>query len=184
MADARVIPIDGGRPGRRTSAADAVAAGATRASGERARRRRVSPLLDPEVAEPVGEQPEPERPARSAPRTPAAATPKTARSGSRRTSTPRARPPGPDPAEMAGSLEAATAPEAASSVDALPAGEPPGEWEQKVAGALAFLRRRITGEVEVDEFGFDPELTDTVLLRLMQPLYDKYFRVEVRGLEN
>jgi len=59
-----------------------------------------------------------------------------------------------------------------------------GEWERKAAAGLAFLRRRLTGEVEVDEFGFDPELTDKVLLALMRPLYEKYFRVETRGLEN
>jgi 1-acyl-sn-glycerol-3-phosphate acyltransferase len=58
------------------------------------------------------------------------------------------------------------------------------ELERKVAGALAFVRRRITGEAEVDDFGFDPELTDQVLLTLLRPLYDRYFRVEVRGLEN
>src|SRR4029079_15601397 len=58
------------------------------------------------------------------------------------------------------------------------------DLERKVAGALAFVRRRITGEAEVDDFGFDPELTDQVLLALMRPLYEKYFRVEVRGLEN
>jgi len=66
---------------------------------------------------------------------------------------------------------------------------PPGErleeeWERKLAGVLAFVRRRLTGDVEIDEFGFDPELTDKVLLAMMRPLYDKYFRVETRGLEN
>ena len=30
------------------------------------------------------------------------------------------------------------------------------EWERRVAGAMAFLRRRVTGEYDVDEFGFDP----------------------------
>ncbi|MBO3745750.1 acyltransferase family protein [Streptosporangiaceae bacterium NEAU-GS5] len=49
---------------------------------------------------------------------------------------------------------------------------------------LAFLRRRITGEYEVDEFGFDPELNDRVLLNLVRPLYRKWFRVEVSGLEH
>jgi 1-acyl-sn-glycerol-3-phosphate acyltransferase len=49
---------------------------------------------------------------------------------------------------------------------------------------LAFVRRRLTGDVEVDEFGFDPELTDHVLLALLRPLYEHYFRVEVRGIEN
>jgi 1-acyl-sn-glycerol-3-phosphate acyltransferase len=63
-------------------------------------------------------------------------------------------------------------------------GEAPGEtWERRAARGLAFLRRRITGEYEVDEFGFDPDLTDTVLLNLVRPLYERYFRVEARGLE-
>ena len=50
--------------------------------------------------------------------------------------------------------------------------------------ALAFLRRRLTGDYEVDDFGFDPDLTDHVLLPLLRPLYEKWFRVETRGLEN
>ena len=58
------------------------------------------------------------------------------------------------------------------------------EWERRLADALAFLRRRITGDYEVDEFGFDPELTDTVLAAAFRPLYDRWFRVETRGLEN
>ncbi|MFJ8231916.1 lysophospholipid acyltransferase family protein [Streptomyces sp. NPDC094448] len=57
-------------------------------------------------------------------------------------------------------------------------------WERKLAGGLAFLRRRVTGEYEVDEFGYDKELTDQVLMSLLRPLYDKYFRVEVKGIEN
>jgi 1-acyl-sn-glycerol-3-phosphate acyltransferase len=56
--------------------------------------------------------------------------------------------------------------------------------EQRVAEALAFLRRRITGDYEVDEFGFDPELQDRVLLEPFRVLYEKWFRVETRGLEN
>src|SRR3954449_6497408 len=58
------------------------------------------------------------------------------------------------------------------------------DWERKVAGALAFLRRRVTGEYPVDDFGFDPDLTEHVLLAGVRPLYDKYFRVETRGLDN
>jgi 1-acyl-sn-glycerol-3-phosphate acyltransferase len=58
------------------------------------------------------------------------------------------------------------------------------QWERRLAGALAFARRRITGDYPVDDFGFDSDLTDHVLLPLLRPLYDKYFRVEVRGIEN
>ncbi|WP_461024818.1 lysophospholipid acyltransferase family protein [Thalassiella azotivora] len=56
--------------------------------------------------------------------------------------------------------------------------------ERRVAEALAFLRRRLTGDYQVDEFGFDAEFTDTVVLTLLRPLYRHWFRVEVRGIEN
>ncbi|KQX58090.1 MULTISPECIES: lysophospholipid acyltransferase family protein [unclassified Streptomyces] len=59
-----------------------------------------------------------------------------------------------------------------------------GSWERRLAGGLSFLRRRITGEYEVDEFGYDEELTDQVLMSMLRPLYEKYFRVEVKGIEN
>ncbi|MCM2394031.1 lysophospholipid acyltransferase family protein [Streptomyces albipurpureus] len=57
-------------------------------------------------------------------------------------------------------------------------------WERRVASGLAFLRRRVTGDYEVDEFGYDKELTDQVLMSLVRPLYENYFRVEVKGIEN
>jgi 1-acyl-sn-glycerol-3-phosphate acyltransferase len=60
----------------------------------------------------------------------------------------------------------------------------PSEWEQKVARGLAFLRRRITGDYPIDDFGFDADLNDHVFMAGVRPLYDKYFRVEARGLEN
>ncbi len=59
-----------------------------------------------------------------------------------------------------------------------------GTWEHKLAGGLAFLRRRITGDYDVDEFGFDQDLTEHVFLPPLRPLYDKWFRVETRGLDN
>ncbi|MET0641682.1 MAG: hypothetical protein ABWZ36_04225, partial [Jiangellaceae bacterium] len=37
------------------------------------------------------------------------------------------------------------------------------DGDEKVEQALDFLRRRLTGDYEVDEFGFDEQLTDTVL---------------------
>ena len=129
MADARVIPLDGGSP-----AAQAVAAGASRASGEWTRRRRATPLIDPGAQPGPAEQPD-------------------------------------------GPPAAGQTPDEQTPED-LP------EWERKLAAALAFVRRRLTGEVEVDEFGFDPELTEHVLLAAVRPLYDKYFRVEVRGLDH
>ena len=133
MSDARVIPFDDGER-RRSAAADAVAAGADRASNERARRKRGNPLVTGPTA-------------------------------------------GEGIAPTAGDKPPAPAPDGAAELE-LP------EWERRVASALAFIRRRITGDVQVDEFGFDAELTEKVLLAGLRPLYEKYFRVEARGLEN
>jgi 1-acyl-sn-glycerol-3-phosphate acyltransferase len=57
------------------------------------------------------------------------------------------------------------------------------DWERRASRGLAFLRRRVTGDYEIDEFGFDRELTENVLLSMFRPLYERYFRVEARGLE-
>jgi len=57
-------------------------------------------------------------------------------------------------------------------------------WEQPAAELLAFLRRRVTGDFEVDDYGFDPEVTERFLLAAVRPLKEKWFRVEVRGAEN
>ncbi|SHE49245.1 lysophospholipid acyltransferase family protein [Streptoalloteichus hindustanus] len=66
-----------------------------------------------------------------------------------------------------------------------PAPSAPGsELERRLAEALAFLRRRLTGDYEVDEFGFDPDLTESVLLPPLRPLYEKWFRVETIGLHH
>ncbi|MEY3734373.1 MAG: hypothetical protein RL347_1732 [Actinomycetota bacterium] len=51
-------------------------------------------------------------------------------------------------------------------------------------GLIDFIRRRLTGEYSIDDFGFDEDLTDHVLIPLVRPLFDSWFRVEVRGLEN
>jgi 1-acyl-sn-glycerol-3-phosphate acyltransferase len=57
-------------------------------------------------------------------------------------------------------------------------------WDRRVAGALALLRTRLTGDYEVDEFGFDKQLTEAAFLPLLRPLYRSWFRVEVSGIEN
>jgi 1-acyl-sn-glycerol-3-phosphate acyltransferase len=53
-----------------------------------------------------------------------------------------------------------------------------------VRDLLEVARRRLVGDYEIDEFGFDPELTERILLPLVKPLYDYYWRVEWLGLEN
>jgi 1-acyl-sn-glycerol-3-phosphate acyltransferase len=59
--------------------------------------------------------------------------------------------------------------------------EPVLDWAEE---ALEFLRRRLTGEYQVDEFGHDPDLVEHVLAPLLRPLYRHWWRVEVRGLEH
>nr|WP_203973262.1 lysophospholipid acyltransferase family protein [Planotetraspora silvatica] len=61
---------------------------------------------------------------------------------------------------------------------------PAGSVDERLAELLALLRRRIAGDYEVDEFGFDPELNDKVLLELIRPLYRHWFRVETLGVDN
>ena len=55
---------------------------------------------------------------------------------------------------------------------------------RQVAVAAAFLRRRLAGDYTIDEFGFDPDLNDHLLLPVLRPLYDKWFRVQVSGLHH
>src|SRR3954462_13079204 len=58
----------------------------------------------------------------------------------------------------------------------------PPDWEEKLAGGLEFLQRRLTGEYETDEFGFDPDLADHVLLPVLRPIFERWFRADVSGL--
>ncbi|MGW9308744.1 lysophospholipid acyltransferase family protein [Saccharomonospora azurea] len=61
-----------------------------------------------------------------------------------------------------------------------------GESGQRLSpgGLLDFVRRRVSGDYEVDEFGFDAELTENVLLPLVRPLYERWFRVTTTGVDN
>lgn len=62
--------------------------------------------------------------------------------------------------------------------------EQPDIWDRRVAEALAFLRRRLSGGYEVDEFGFDPELTDHFFHPILRRLYRDWFRTEVFGAQH
>src|SRR4051794_32600968 len=62
--------------------------------------------------------------------------------------------------------------------------DPVDVWDQRVASGLAFLRRRLAGAYQVDEFGFDRELSDAVFHPMLRVLYRDWFRTEVFGVGN
>jgi 1-acyl-sn-glycerol-3-phosphate acyltransferase len=57
---------------------------------------------------------------------------------------------------------------------------PPNDLEK----ALAFLRRRLTGAYETDDFGFDHDLSKNVVMPALRPFFERYWRVEQRGTEH
>jgi len=57
-------------------------------------------------------------------------------------------------------------------------------WEPRLAEFLAFLRRRVSGDYAIDEYGFDQELTQRFFMAAARPIAEKWFRIEVRGVEN
>ena len=57
------------------------------------------------------------------------------------------------------------------------------DWEGRLATIIAALRKRLSGDFAVDEFGFDPQITE-ILTGAVEPLAEKWFRLEVRGIEN
>ena len=57
------------------------------------------------------------------------------------------------------------------------------DWENRIAGILAGIRKRLAGDYEVDAFGFDPQITE-ILTAAIEPIAEKWFRLEVRGVDN
>jgi 1-acyl-sn-glycerol-3-phosphate acyltransferase len=57
-------------------------------------------------------------------------------------------------------------------------------WEPQLARLLRFVHRRLAGEYAVDEDGFDREVAEKVLLASLRPLAEKWFRLEVQGVEH
>ncbi|ASO18110.1 1-acyl-sn-glycerol-3-phosphate acyltransferase [Actinoalloteichus hoggarensis] len=91
---------------------------------------------------------------------------------------------GPDGSRRAEDGVAGSTARAGDTGAASTAGAAETDWEARAAEALAFLRRRLTGDYRVDDFGFDPDLTDALFLPPLRPLYEKWFRVETTGLHN
>jgi 1-acyl-sn-glycerol-3-phosphate acyltransferase len=165
VTEARIIPIDGERP-RRT--------------GERPVKKAVAPQA------PAA----PSAPAAASPAAPSPAAESAAKASPALDIKPRKRPvkrpvAAPVSAEAASAGRAADDARVDEALTEVLGGDPDVlDWDTRVARTLDFLRRRVTGDFEVDDFGFDPELTDRVLLAAVRPLYSKWFRVETRGLEN
>jgi len=51
-----------------------------------------------------------------------------------------------------------------------PEGRAGDDWRGRLSDALRFARRQVTGEGEVDEFGFDPEFNSRLLIPLARML--------------
>jgi 1-acyl-sn-glycerol-3-phosphate acyltransferase len=60
--------------------------------------------------------------------------------------------------------------------------DPPDE--DRLGEILSFVRRRLTGDYRVDEFGFDPELTEEVLAPIARFFHERWWRVDWLGMEN
>ncbi len=202
MADPKVVPISGGSTGKkrgsRDSGADMLAAGAARASGERAKRRR-TPLLTDATDQEVAPRPalsaidergiSVHRP-RPVPKAGRAVPAKAARGAasnppSKRAAHKTARPAAAPPARTGSGVDELVA----FAVETLrraasAAGLSGDEVERQVAATLAYVRRRLSGDYTVDDFGFDRDFTENAYLPLLRPLYKSWFRVEVRGIEN
>ena len=200
MSGAEIIPIGtGGRPGRGTgsqrpsSAARGLAGGAKAKAA--ARRTPPEAATDERARSEATEQ-------AAAPAAPKQATPKPVapKSTTPKSATPRKAPP-PKRAPREPAAEEETPRPAATTQDrgatrgiplsdwtkAIETGaiEVFGEdWEPRLARAVAALRRRVTGDYTVDEFGFDAELTEKFVLAALRPIATKWFRIEVRGAEN
>jgi 1-acyl-sn-glycerol-3-phosphate acyltransferase len=57
-------------------------------------------------------------------------------------------------------------------------------WIDHARDAVAFARRRLTGDYDIDAFGFDEDLTTNVLMPLLRPLHRHYWRVASHGVAN
>ena len=62
--------------------------------------------------------------------------------------------------------------------------EKPHELARRIGAVAEFVRCRLTGDYSVDEFGFDPQLNEAVLMPLLRTIFTSWFRVEVSGIEH
>jgi 1-acyl-sn-glycerol-3-phosphate acyltransferase len=196
VADAEIIPIGGrGRPGRGSRTSPSAAARALAPPSGRSGRPRRAADESAEPAETVdtatgGEAGATGTPSRrtTAKRKPSASrakksAPRAAGKPVRPAAVPRVEPDVETPIEA--ERPAMAAEDVADAiVDAAREVFGSEGWERRLAEVLAFARRRVTGDYDVDEFGFDIEVTETFLLTALRPLAEKWFRIEVQGIDN
>ncbi|MCX2933239.1 lysophospholipid acyltransferase family protein [Mycobacterium sp. CVI_P3] len=65
-----------------------------------------------------------------------------------------------------------------------PGDEAPNELAQRISAIADYVSKRLTGDYEVDEFGFDPMFNNALVLPLLRFFFQNWFRVEVSGIEN
>ena len=161
MGDAEIIPIGTrGRPGRGTGNARPSSAARNLAGG-------TPPTQSSSADDSVPPPPTPPR--KAAPPKQAAPAPPPVPPATTRERAPLA---GITPGEWLGAFQFA-------------AKELFGEqWEPQLARLLFFLRRRVTGDYAVDEYGFDAEITERFLMTALRPIAEKWFRIEVIGADN
>lgn len=58
------------------------------------------------------------------------------------------------------------------------------EWLGHVRDVAAFLRRRITGDYDIDAFGYDVDFASNVIVPLIRPMYKYWWRVVSQGSEH
>lgn len=63
------------------------------------------------------------------------------------------------------------------------AAHPSGRGDTGEMDLRGFLQKRLEGDYPIDDFGYDKQLTEHVLMQLVKPLYEKYFRVRTIGVE-
>lgn len=56
-----------------------------------------------------------------------------------------------------------------------------GDLEGRLTDLRGYFGRRLRGQYDVDDFGFDEDFTENVWLPTLRPIFQHWFRVEVRG---
>ena len=179
MTDADIIPIGTrGKPGR-GSGKDRPSAAARSLAGKTG--KKATPPEPPEQSEPTTE---------ASTETPVLETPSTQAPPKKKAPPPRRTP------ESGETIRPPVRTEEAHPVKGIPT----SDWlaafqhasrelfgdqcEPQLARFLAFLRRRVTGDYRVDEYGFDAEITEQFFMAALRPIAQRWFRIEVIGADN